>query len=707
MSQANTENPDARAGKPVAPDCDRRWPTVAVCLFLAAIVWAAFGRTIHHDFVNYDDGIYVYENPAVTNGLAWSGAEWVFTHSHGGNWHPLTGLSHMLDCQLYGLNAGGHHFTSVLLHAATAALLFLALRALTGAFWRSALVAAVFAIHPLRAESVAWIAERKDVLSGLFFMLTLLAYARFARELATGIKNSFSFLRSPAYWLALFFFACGLMSKPMLVTLPCVLLLLDFWPLGRIRNSEFGIRKLKPLLLEIIPFLILVAADCAATVWAQGNAIKSPDDVHPVARLGNAVISYAEYVVQMVWPAGLAVFYPHPGNVLPADKLLLSSLLLAFVSIGVAVGWRRRPYLLAGWLWYLGMLVPVIGLMQVGYQAHADRYTYLPQIGLYVIAVWGAAEWAGVRRRRKIFLGTVAAALLAGLLALARAQTANWKDGVSLWTHALACTTGNVIAHGNLSYAFNRQGRWAESAEQCRQALRLNPYYLQARVNLGYALTQQGEWDAAIAQYERALRISPDSADAHFNLGVALENRGRLADAVGHYERAIQINPDYVEARLNLGHALTLQGRLADAAQSYERALQTDSGNAVAHFKLGEILDSRGETAAAARHYERALQTNPDYADAHSNLGIILATQGLAAAAVGHFEQAVRFAPAAAEIRFNLGRALAAQGDLNRAVPQLQRALNLAEAQTNSALAETVRRVLKACAAAAPAQPNP
>jgi tetratricopeptide (TPR) repeat protein len=707
MSPAKPENPDARAGKPSALEGDRRWPSVAVCLFLAGIVWAAFGRTIHHDFVSYDDGIYVYENPTVTNGLTWSGVRWAFSGIHVGNWHPLTLLSHMLDCQLYGLNPAGHHFTSVLLHAATAALLFLALRALTGAFWRCAFVAAVFAVHPLRAESVAWIAERKDVLSGLFFMLTLLAYARFVREQGAGIKNTFSFFRSPAYWLSLFFFACGLMSKPMLVTLPCILLLLDFWPLGRIRNSEFGIRKLKPLLLEKIPFLILVAADCAATVWAQGNAVKSVDDVHLVARLGNAVISYAEYVVQMVWPTGLAVFYPHPGNVLPAEKLLLSSLLLAFISIGVLLGWRRRPYLLAGWLWYLGMLVPVIGLMQVGYQAHADRYTYLPQIGLYFMLVWAAAEAFNGWRHRKIFLGTAAVALLAALLALARAQTAYWKDSVSLWTHTVACTSGSILAHDNLSYAFTKQGRWAEAAEQCRQALQLNPGYVPARVNLGYALTRQGEWDAAVAEYERALRTDPGSSTAHYNLGVALETLGRLPEAVGHYERAIQINPDYIEARLNLGHALTLQGRLRDAAQSYERALQTDSGNAVAHFKLGEILDSRGETAAAARHYERALQTNPDYAEAHSNLGIILATQGQAAEAAGHFEQAVRLAPADAEIRFNLGRTLAIRGDLSQAAFQLQRALNLAEAQTNSALAETVRRALKACAAAAPGKPNP
>ena len=431
----------------------------AVCLFLALAVWAVFGQTLHHSFV-YDDGGYVYENPAITKGLHWKGVVWAFTHSHGGNWHPLTTLSHMLDCQLFGLNPRGHHLTNVLLHTASVLLLFLVLRKMTGALWRSAFVAAVFAIHPLGVESVAWVAERKDVLSGLFFMLTLWAYMRYTQKQAARSQSPFSFVLSPAYWLALLLFALGLMSKPMLVTLPLVLLLLDYWPLRRFAmdDSRFTIGQLA---CEKIPFLLLAAADSIATVWAQhgAHAIMSGQVLDVRARMGNALISYASYLGQMIYPAGLVVLYPHPGNRLSVWRVGLSLLVLIFISAGVLVGRRKWPYAVVGWLWYLGMLVPVIGLVQVGVQARADRYTYLPQIGLYLLVAWGLVDLMGRWRGRKVVLGIAGGLALGGLSVAARVQTAYWKDSIRLWRHAVDVNAHNALAHDSLGVALGEQGQ--------------------------------------------------------------------------------------------------------------------------------------------------------------------------------------------------------------------------------------------------------
>ena len=413
----------SQSGKASLPDGQphNRWLALAICLLLALAVWAVFGQTLHHEFVNYDDRDYVYENPTITQGLSPNGIIWAFTHTHASNWHPLTTLSHMLDCQLYGLRPGGHHLTSVLIHGATVILLFLVLRKMTGATWRSAFVAAVFAIHPLRVESVAWVAERKDVLSGLFFMLTLWAYVHHTQMHESESGRACPYLRSPFYWLALLLFTLGLMSKPMLVTLPFVLLLLDYWPLNRLSSSAPGTRRSLlaawvRLCLEKIPFLLLATAACVATLVAQRRAIVPLQDMGFHARIGNALAAYATYLGQMLCPMGLAVLYPHPGRYLSAWTVGWSALVLLSISAGVMVGRRKHPYLLVGWLWYLGMLVPVIGLMQVGDQARADRYTYLPQIGLYLLVAWGAVELCGCRRWRCVVLGSAAAAIIAGLL---------------------------------------------------------------------------------------------------------------------------------------------------------------------------------------------------------------------------------------------------------------------------------------------------
>src|SRR6266513_4169950 len=418
------------------------WLTIVICLFLAALTWLVFGQTLRHDFINYDDPRYVYENTKITSGVSLSGIAWAFTHIHSMNWHPLTTISHMLDCQVYGLKPGGHHFTNVLLHIVAAILLFLALQEMTGTFWNSAFVAAVFAIHPLRVESVAWIAERKDVLSGVFFMLTLLAYVYYVR-----------LPRVARYLLVLFVFACGLMSKPMLVTLPFVLLLLDYWPLARI-EGQFWKR-----VLEKIPLIALSAASSVTTFLVQKGAVGHTEELPIFERINNAVVSYVLYIWQMLWPVDLAVFYPHPENRLPSWEIVSCLVLLACATVVAIALRKRRPYLITGWLWYLGMLVPVIGLVQVGWQGRADRYTYLPQIGLYIMVAWSAFDLTAPLRYQRAIVDGMAAVVLGALVWAASVQASYWRNSETLWTHALAVTPSNDVAENNLGIVLLSQSR--------------------------------------------------------------------------------------------------------------------------------------------------------------------------------------------------------------------------------------------------------
>lgn len=489
-----------------------------ICIMLAGTVWGVFGQTLRYGFVNYDDNRYVYENPAIERGVTTEGLHWVLTHPHVGNWHPLASLSHMLDVELYGLHPGGHHLTSVLLHMATVILLFLVLRSMTGSIWRSAFIAAVFAIHPLRVESVAWISERKDVLSGLFFMLTLGAYLRY-------VRRPFSAGR---YVLVLFLFALGLLSKPMLVTLPFVLLLLDFWPLGRLKfTPSFSAQNVKRILLEKIPFLLLSAVFCGTTVWAQQQAVISNARLSVPWRLGNALCSYATYIRQTFFPAGLTVFYPHPNTALPLWQIAVSLIVLIGISLAVLILCKKRPYLLVGWLWYAGMLIPVIGIMQVGEQAHADRYTYLPQIGLIILLTWMVTDLSERWPHRHLLRGGAAALILTTLLSGAFFQTTCWQNSQTLWRHALAHTTDNSRAHNNLGFALAAQEKLAEASEQFRSALRIRPDLANARNNLGVVLAAQGKFAEAIDQYRLALAINPDFAKARSNLNIA---RARMVD---------------------------------------------------------------------------------------------------------------------------------------------------------------------------------
>ena len=668
-----------------------RWLTIAICLFLAAAVWAVFGQTRHHEFLNFDDNLYVYENPAITQGLTGDGIVWAFTHSLCANWHPLTTLSHMLDCQLWGLDPGGHHLTNVLFHGATAILLFLMLRKLTGAFWPSAILAAVFSIHPLRVESVAWVAERKDVLSGFFFMLTLGAYGCYARQ--------FQAQRAKAkvwYGLALGFFTLGLLSKPMLVTTPFILLLLDYWPLQRIERDGFRMAAGWRLVAEKIPFFALAAGDCAATIWAQNEVIKSAESLGFTSRIGEAVVAYTDYLVQMFYPVGLAIFYPHPENQLSIWKVILSLLVLIIISAGVLAGRRRQPYLLVGWLWYLGMLVPVIGILQVGGQARADRYTYLPQIGLYLLVIWWVADFCGKWRHRRAVLGSGAVAMLATLLVLAQVQTTYWKDNLTLWRHTLACTSGNYLAHNNLGLTLAAQGKLDEAIEQYLLAIQLKPYYADAHNNLGMALADQGKLPEATRAYDQALQLKPDRAEFHNNLANALTTQGQVDEAIQHYEQALQLRPDYADAHYNLGLALANRRKWDAAIQHYQLARQLKPDYVEVQNSLGNALAAQGKLPEAIRAYDRALQLKPDYVSAHNNLAIVLADQGKLDEAVLHYSQALQLKPDHANAHYNLGIALARQGRLDESLQHFQQALTLATAQNNPALAEAVRTRLKA-----------
>ena len=592
----------------------------AVCLALAVAVWFIYGQTRHHDFVNFDDNEYIYENVQIKRGLTLDNVVLAFTGTQVHNWHPLTTLSNMVDVELYGLAPGGHHLTSVLLHAATAILLFVLLRTMTGALWPSAFAAALFAVHPLRVESVAWIAERKDVLSGLFFMLTLLAYVRHVRTSRVGEGP----WRSVYYWLAVLLFGLGLMSKSMLVTLPFLLLLLDYWPLQRLAPGAPW-PAVRLLLREKVPFLMLAAASSVVTVIAQSTAIVASEVLTVPWRLANAVVAYGNYVLQMAYPVDLAAFYPHPGSRLPLWKIVLGALFLAGASGLALASWRRRPYLLVGWLWYLGLLVPVIGILQVGSQAGADRYTYLPQIGLCIVIAWGAADLSRSWRHRRVVLATAAGAVLVPLLLLAQAQTAHWRDSVSLWTHALASAEHNARAHYNLGAAFGRLKRY----------------------------------DDALPELASALEIEPGYAEAHYNLGVALAGLGRGAEAIGHFRSALALRPDMPEARNDLGSALAGQGRWEEALREYREAVRLNPRNAASLSNLGMVEGQLGQLAAAISNYQTSLAIRPDNADARGNLGTLLGRAGRWAEALASFEQALALQPASLEARNNLAWLLA------------------------------------------------
>jgi tetratricopeptide (TPR) repeat protein len=608
-----------------------RWVTVWTSIILLIVTWAVFFQTLRYDFVNYDDPSYVYQNRRVTSGISVANIAWAFTHVHSENWHPLTTITHMLDCQLHGLNPGWHHFTNVLLHAIAVVLLFVALHQMTGALWRSAFVSVIFAVHPLHVESVAWIAERKDVLSAVFFMLTLLAYLHYTRAPSIG-----------RYLTVAFVFALGLMSKPMLVTVPFVLLLLDFWPLRRFeaRKSTMG-RQLSRLIFEKIPLMLLSVASSWVTFLAQQGAIGWTEQLPMAERITNALVAYVVYIRQMFWPTGLAVFYPHPEGRLPAWEIGLALLVLVGITSAAFRLRKKAPYLVTGWLWYLGMLVPVIGLLQVGWQGHADRYTYLPEIGLYIAVAWGVTEFTRFWRLQRIILGAATIVIVAGLSSCAWVQTSYWRNSETLFGHALAVTRNNDVA--------------------------LN--------NLGIIFLDKGQLDEAISKLQAAVELRPENAPAHDNLAKALLKKGQVAEAMVHYRKFLDLEPSNVEARNTLGTALIQQGRVREAIDQWQEALATQPENGNAASNLAWVFatcpeDSIRDGARATELGERALRISG------GKLPMIYKVLAAAYAESGRFADAIETAQRGAVLATIQGNpALAAELESNIALYQSGRPL--------------------------------
>ncbi len=672
-----------------------RSSTVAILgAILAVATFTVYLPVFELDFINFDDTAYVTGNPPVSGGLTWSGVVWAFRSFHSSNWHPLTWISHMLDCQLYGLRPGGHHLTNLLFHIANSLLVFWLLKGMTSALWRSAFVAGLFALHPLRVESVAWVAERKDVLSAFFGLLCLSAYVKFARaksEIRNPKRetspNSGNRSKHGYYWLALVLFAFGLMSKPMLVSWPFVMLLLDFWPLGRVSGVEgkgetevqsgvFLMRSLFPLVVEKLPFFALTAASCVITFFAQreGGALVPIQGFPWVFRIENAVMSYSRYMGKLVYPHPLAVVYPKvPGW--PIAEVLFASAILVVATPFALTRWRRG-YVITGWFWFVVVLAPVIGLVKVGDVSMADRYMYLPAIGIFILLAWGMSDLTMLWTRRSIPLAIGAAGILIACAVATGRQIPYWQNQESLFEHALEVTGKNPLADINLGVYFMERGelnrarehylsaiaadpnfaeswtglgyisaeekKYDEAIADYESALRLKPGFFDARINFGKALFQVGQTNEAIEQFREAVRLSPSEAIGHYNLGCCLSARGDRADAFTEFRMATQLNPKLGAAWYNLGGLFAYEGKTDDAIATYRKGVEVEPGNVAARQTLGGLLLSAGRNQEAAREFSAVLQVRPDDSAAHYQLALALSAQGKSREAVKHYVRGLK-----------------------------------------------------------------
>jgi Flp pilus assembly protein TadD len=592
---------------------------VVLCFLLAVATFAVYYRSTRNPFVNYDDWGYVTENQHVQQGLTRETLRWALTATAADNWHPLTWISHALDCQLFGLNASGHHLTSVLLHLLNSALIFLMLVRVTGARWRSLLVAALFALHPINVESVAWVAERKNVLSMFFFLLTLAAYGRYARRPGVG-----------RYTAGLALFALGLAAKPMIVTLPCVLLLLDFWPLGRVElwsqpSVAFPVTQIafRRLLAEKIPFLLLSVASSVVTVMAQRGAIRTSESYPILIRLANALYAYVMYIVKAFWPLRLGSFYPYEGLRLSAWQVLVCLFLLVGVTAWVWLN-RSRQYLPVGWFWFLGTLVPVIGFVQVGDQAMADRYAYLPLVGIFVIIVWGLADWLGGEKQRLVWGTAAAAAVVVVLTLLTSRQIRFWNSSYDLWSHALQVTDNNYMAEDYVgtallvkAYEKNGQRFSDEALAHFQNAVRINPKDAISHLNLGADFQEHGKLEEAIQEYKTVLTITQDPrliVKVYIDLGAAFHQLGDLEQSQQCYRQALKLEPQNRIAFENLGK-LGMDQRIRQLA-----AAAIAHPSAKAYFQLGQLQQATGRLPEARASYEAALSLDRGSADVRAAL---------------------------------------------------------------------------------------
>jgi tetratricopeptide (TPR) repeat protein len=611
-----------------------------ICTAIVILIWIVFGQTLGHDFVNYDDKTYVYGNSLVSSGLSLSNLSRAFVDIQTNNWHPLTLISHMIDCQIFDLKAGGHHFTNVLLHTIAALLLFVWLRNVSGRVWSSAFVTALFAIHPLRVESVAWIAERKDVLSAVFFFLTLLAYVRYARERTPGRYLSMSIL-----------FACGLMAKPMLVTTPAVLLLLDYWPLKRFTDLKSFWR----MIVEKIPLFALSIASSAVALALQVQAPSSVGQLPFAWRVENALVTSVTYIGQIFWPANLAVFYPHPDDRLPLWQVVLAVAILIAITLCAYASRRTRPYLLVGWLWYLIMLAPVIGVIEVGLQGHADRYTYLPHVGLYIAFTWLIVDlqWS---RRKKILAAAAGIAVLAFSF-VAWKQTKFWKNSETLWTHTLAVTKDNDVALTNFGTALRDRGQLDEALWYFQKALDVRSHSEHRHYNfslalihdsIGDVLARKGRLDEAIPHLRQAVDLRPDFPDAHYNLGTALFQKGDLDGAIAEWRTTLSIHPNDAGAHTSLGNALVQKGHLSEAADHYEKALQADPDAILPLNNLAWVISTGPDDSLRNNEIAVKLALKTNQLSKETN-PVFIRTLAAAYAQAGQFENAIETTRRAAE----------------------------------------------------------
>ena len=566
------------------------------CLLLALGTAALYWPVTGYPFINFDDAEYIYDNPVVQSGLTWEGLKWAFNGIHVSNWHPLSWLSHMLDCQWFGLEPGWHHFVNVLFHIANTLLLFIFLRNTTGAAWRSAFVAALFAWHPMHVESVAWIAERKDVLSTFFWLLALMAHVRYTQSAKAG-NNESSTLNARTtltfYGLALLCTAAALLSKPMAVTLPFTLLLVDFWPLNRLRISEFKFRVLLRLVVEKIPFFALSFALCLITFLAQrGGGAVSP--VEWSSRLGNMPVAYTRYILKMFWPSDLSIVYPYVYR-WPILAIAGSVLTLLLVSAMAVILLRRKPWLAAGWLWFLGTLVPVIGFVQVGAQSMADRYSYIPSIGLFVVIVWGAAEFFANRPNGKTLSGIIGGSALVACLLATSLQITHWRGSISLFLHAIQATKNNYVAHNALGKAFETRGDLVQAEELYRNAVQIEPRYAVSQYNYGLILVALGKEDEALEHLAAAAQLDPNNADAQFNLGIFFLQKERLTNAAQCFEATLKIRPGFATGHYRLGQALAKQNNFPGAAAQFRVAIRLQPDYAEAKAELNALLAEHPE----------------------------------------------------------------------------------------------------------------
>jgi Flp pilus assembly protein TadD len=582
MKQKKSKKRVQKSRSVAAPEAFSKRRLFVICALLLIPTAAVYWQIRGHGFIHYDDNVYITENRHIQAGLSVEGIKWAFTSGYAANWHPLTWLSHMADVELFGLNPAGHHLMNLLMHLASSLMLFLVMRKMTANQWASWFIAAVFALHPLHVESVAWAAERKDVLSAMMWMAVMWSYVRYVEDRKAGW-----------YGAMLAFYALGLMSKPMLVTLPFVLLLMDYWPLRRIDLGQATVgNKTKTgqragsiltagdLIKEKLPLMAMAAASSVITLMAQRNwGTVQPADVLPLgSRLENTVVSFVRYILKAIWPVNLVILYPHPHNAIPVWQTAGAAVVLIALTAVVVIERKRRPYLIVGWLWYIGTLVPVIGIVQVGSQSIADRYMYIPLVGITIMLAFFVVELVRRLQIGSRLVTAVLATVLLALMIVTFKQLSYWKSSIPLFEHALALTEQNWLARNNLGVALADQGRLDEAIVQYRQAIQVSPTYADAYNNLGVSLDDQGRFDEALAQYREAVRIKPDYAEAHYNMGITLSNQGKLDEAVAEYEQAVRVKPEYAEAHNNIGIILVQQRKYGEAILHYKEALRIDPG---------------------------------------------------------------------------------------------------------------------------------